>query len=70
SLEAYEQAEPLYLEALRITKKVMGADHPDYVESLNSLAGLYYSMEAYEKAEPLYVEGLEITKRAAGDENP
>jgi tetratricopeptide (TPR) repeat protein len=62
-MEAYDKAEPLYLEALQVTKKVRGEEHPDYVTSLNCLAGLYYSMGAYEKAEPLYLEALKIQKR-------
>jgi tetratricopeptide (TPR) repeat protein len=59
-MQAYEKAEPFYLEALQVTKKVLGEEHPDYVTSLNSLAGLYYAMEVYEKAEPLYLEALRI----------
>jgi tetratricopeptide (TPR) repeat protein len=60
SMQAYEKAEPFYLEALQVTKKIKGEEHADYVTSLNRLAGLYYAMEAYEKAEPLYIEALKI----------
>ena len=37
----YDDAEPLYDEALSITRRVLGADHPDTRGSLNNLAGLY-----------------------------
>jgi tetratricopeptide (TPR) repeat protein len=39
------KAEPLYQEALRIRRKVLGSEHPDTALSLNNLAVLYQSME-------------------------
>ena len=39
----YDEAEPLYVRALAIWEKVLGADHPDTAESCNNLAALYYS---------------------------
>jgi tetratricopeptide (TPR) repeat protein len=47
---AYEKAEPLYLKDLKISKKVLGEEHPDTATSYNNLALLYESMGAYEKA--------------------
>jgi tetratricopeptide (TPR) repeat protein len=41
----YAKAEPLYQEALRIRRKVLGSEHPDTALSLNNLAVLYQSME-------------------------
>ena len=38
---AYDRAEPLYRQALEITKKALGEEHPDYATSLNNLAALY-----------------------------
>ena len=36
----YDEAEPLYREALAIDRKVSGNEHPDVATSLNNLAGL------------------------------
>jgi len=68
SMEAYEKAEPLYLQALQIRKKALGEDHPGYAQSLNDLAALYFSMEAYEKAESLCIEALQIQKNVPGED--
>ena len=48
----------------------MGENNPAYIQGLNNLAGLYYSMEAYEKAEPLSLEALELTKKVLGEDHP
>ena len=39
----YAEAEPLYQRALAIRKQVLGPTHPDFGQSLNNLAGLYFS---------------------------
>jgi hypothetical protein len=43
----YKKAEPLYLKALKIWKKVLDEDHPNTATSYNNLASLYESMGAY-----------------------
>ncbi len=40
---SYAKAEPLYQQALAITKKALGPEHPDVATSLNNLAVLYRS---------------------------
>ncbi len=65
----YEKAEPLYLQALEIIKKVLGERHQGFVTSLNNLAGLYQNMDHYEKAENLYLQALEINKNIFGEEH-
>ena len=37
----YDQAEPLYIKALKISEEVLGQNHPDVVTCRNNLAGLY-----------------------------
>ena len=73
----YDKAEPLYVEALAMWRRVHGAkkDHPDIVASLagrdiacKNLAGLYMAQRRYDEAEPLYVEAMEITRRVRGAE--
>ena len=56
----YDKAEPLYLQALAIRKEVLGENHPDYANSLNSLAILYDNQRKYDKAEILYIQALNI----------
>jgi CHAT domain-containing protein len=66
----YARAEPLYRQALEITKKALGESHPEYAKGLNNLAELYHSMGDYTRAEPLYRQALEITKKALGESHP
>ncbi|MEM8640686.1 MAG: tetratricopeptide repeat protein [Cyanobacteria bacterium P01_G01_bin.54] len=65
----YEQAEPLFLQALEIRKKVLGEDHSDVALSLNNLAALYYGQGKYEQAEPLFLQALEIRKKVLGEDH-
>jgi tetratricopeptide (TPR) repeat protein len=66
----YEDAEPLYVQALELSKRLLGENHPDVATSLNNLAGLYKSQGRYEDAEPLYVQALELSKRLLGENHP
>ena len=66
----YGEAEPLYLEALAISKAELGQRHPNTASSLNNLAALYDSQGRYGKAEPLYLEALAIYKAELGERHP
>ncbi|HWS98796.1 MAG TPA: tetratricopeptide repeat protein [Pyrinomonadaceae bacterium] len=66
----YDEAEPLYLQALEISKEVLGERHSYTAGSLNNLAGLYYRRGSYEEAEPLYLQALEIRKEVSGEKHP
>ena len=66
----YSDAEPLYDQALSITRRVLGTDHLDTAVSLNNLAGLYYEQGRYAKTAPLYMEAVEIMERVVGAEHP
>jgi tetratricopeptide (TPR) repeat protein len=66
----YEQAEPLYIQALELRKQLLGENHPDTATSLNNLANLYYSQGKYEQAEPLYIQALEIAEQTLGENHP
>ncbi|NCQ33234.1 MAG: tetratricopeptide repeat protein, partial [Armatimonadetes bacterium] len=70
ALGQYEKAEPLYVQAMEILRKVLGEEHPHYAVSLNNLARLYDSLGQYEKAEPLYVQAMEIRRKVLGEEHP
>jgi hypothetical protein len=41
---AYEKAEPLYQQALQITRKALGPEHSRTATCLNNLAELYHVM--------------------------
>jgi tetratricopeptide (TPR) repeat protein len=60
----YEQAEPFYVQALELMRKLLGEDHPAVASSLNNLAYLYDSQGRYEQAEPLYLQALEVLLKA------
>jgi tetratricopeptide (TPR) repeat protein len=66
----YEEAEPLFLSALEMYKRLLGEEHLDVAASLNNLAELYRSQGKYEEAEPLYRSALEMYKRLLGEEQP
>ncbi|MDB9426523.1 tetratricopeptide repeat protein, partial [Microcystis aeruginosa CS-564/01] len=66
----YKEAEPLYLEALELFKRLLGDNHPSVARSLNNLARLYNSQGRYTEAEPLYLEALAIAEQALGENHP
>ena len=58
----YAEAEPLSQQALIITEKALGAEHPYVATNLNNLARLYADQGRYAEAEPLYQRARAITK--------
>jgi tetratricopeptide (TPR) repeat protein len=66
----YDQAEPLYLQALELWKRLLGEDHPHVATSLNNLAVLYDSQGRYDQAKPLYLQALELSKRLLEEDYP
>jgi CHAT domain-containing protein/Flp pilus assembly protein TadD len=65
----YLEANPLYLQALTIRKKLLGSEHPDVAQSLNNLAALYHSQGNYSEAEKYFLESLEFWKSIFGAEH-
>ncbi len=66
----YNDAEPLYLQSLDITKRQLGNDHLDVATSLNNLAEFYRNQGRYNDAEPLYLQSLDILKHQLGNDHP
>ncbi|MEH2458045.1 tetratricopeptide repeat protein, partial [Nostoc sp.] len=62
----YDQAEPLFLQALELRKRLLGDAHPSVATSLNDLALLYNSQGRYDQAEPLFLQALEIRQQVFG----
>jgi len=66
----YEKAEPIFLEAKRIRKKILGKQHPDYAASCDMLGNIYTNTGQIEKAEESFKEALLINEKAGGKETP
>ncbi len=70
SVGRYEEAEPLFRQALEIRQRVLGEEHPSTAASYNNVA---YNLDAqgrYEEAEPLYRQALEIWKATLPSAHP
>lgn len=70
SVGRYEEAEPLFREALEIARNTIGTEHADYAIGLSNLADLLRATGRVEEAEPLYREALEITRVTRGPGHP
>ncbi|AUB83301.1 CHAT domain-containing tetratricopeptide repeat protein [Candidatus Thiodictyon syntrophicum] len=66
----HADAEPFARIALDHGERVLGAEHPDTLASVNNLAGLYYSQGRYGEAEPLLRRALEARERVLGPNHP
>ena len=69
-LELFDDAEPMYQEAIRIQESTLGPRHPDLSATLSSLAELYMAQQKWADAEPLLTQALEIREAAAGPNHP
>ncbi|MEZ4987923.1 MAG: tetratricopeptide repeat protein [Saprospiraceae bacterium] len=66
-LKRYEEAEPLYKEALQIRLHAnKGGKDLRYADALDNLAGMYRNMGRYEDAETMGNEAMDIRAREAG----
>jgi len=66
----YAEAEPLYQRALAARERVLGAEHPSTLTSVNNLAVLYESQGRHAEAEPLYQRALDGMERVLGKDHP
>ena len=55
----------MYKTCLETKLRVLGADHPDYLTSVNNLAGLYEAQGKFDEARELTAEDLPPTMVAA-----
>ncbi|GHO96431.1 hypothetical protein KSF_064790 [Reticulibacter mediterranei] len=62
----YEQAESLYLRALRVREQQLGPEHPDVVAALQGLAQLSARQGKDEQAERLYQRALHTCEQQLG----
>ncbi len=66
----YSKAEPLFINALQLARKVSGEKHSDTLTSMSNLALLYESQGKYSKAEPLYAKTLKLMSKILGEHHP
>jgi tetratricopeptide (TPR) repeat protein len=66
----YEEAEPLYQQALALMQELLGDRHPYVAQSLNNLAALRYNQNRYDEAEALFLQALEICESVLGSNHP
>jgi tetratricopeptide (TPR) repeat protein/Cdc6-like AAA superfamily ATPase len=64
-----ERAE-LGVKEVKMSKKVLGEEHPDTLISMNNLASTYREQGRWKEAEELGQQVLEIRKRVLGEEHP
>ena len=68
--ERYDEAEPLFRQALEIAEKTIGTAHPNYAIHLTNVAGLLQDMGRHDEAGSLYLEALEILRAKLGPDHP
>jgi tetratricopeptide (TPR) repeat protein len=61
----YQNAEQYLIDALELYKQVVGPEHTDTAQALDSLATLYTKQGKYQEAEAYYQDALLIRKRVA-----
>ncbi|GAB1310659.1 hypothetical protein MFIFM68171_00869 [Madurella fahalii] len=69
-LGKYQDAEALYRQTLKLQIRVLGAEYPDTLTSINNLANTLDRQGKYEEAEALYRQTLKLQTRVLGAEYP
>lgn len=62
----FDEAEPIFRQALEIFRNRLGTENPIYAVCVNNLANLLRKTGRFEMAEPLYREAMEITRKSFG----
>jgi tetratricopeptide (TPR) repeat protein len=65
-----EEAEPLFVEALRTMRQALGDRHTAVASPLNNLANLLQSVGRHAEAETFLREALAIVRESAGERHP
>lgn len=66
----YEEAKPLYLEALRIRKNLLGPYHPEVAQTLRSLGILFKATRYVDAAIETYKDLLDVVRHIYGTNDP
>ena len=70
TLDRFDEAEKLFLQAVAIDEKAYGANHTEVAIDLNNLAWLYAQQGKYAKAEELILRALAIRETTYGSTHP
>ena len=65
----WKHAEQLGVQMLDMRKRVLGAEHPDTLESMRNLASTYSSQGRWNEAEYLQVQVLDMSKKLLGEKH-
>ncbi|KJZ68443.1 hypothetical protein HIM_12168 [Hirsutella minnesotensis 3608] len=69
-LGKYHEAEQMHRQALDLSEKVLGKEHPATLASMNNLAGVLESLGKYEEAERLHRQEWKLSEKVLGKEHP
>jgi len=70
SLGLYSQAQPLFQKALDTRRRLLGAENPDTLTSMERLARTFERQGRYQQSEELMRETFEIRNRVLGPDHP
>lgn len=70
SRACYQEAEPLFQQAISLVVQRLGSEHPSTGISLNRLAHLYKEQGRYSEAKPLYQQAIRIFEQQSGAHHP
>jgi len=70
NLGLFSEAEPLLRESAETNRRLLGAEHPDTLQSNDQLGFLYLKQFRYEEAESTLSETVDAQKRVLGDDHP
>ena len=70
ALDLYTSAETHLEQSLALARRELGDQHRDPLNTMVSLASLYWYQGKYAKAKPLYIEALEGLRRVLSEEHP
>ena len=63
----WNEAEQLAVQVMDMSKKLLGAEHPDTLKSMANLAGTYHNQGRWNEAEQLRLEMMIIKERMGRD---
>ena len=66
----FDEAEPLFREALEGQRETLGSRHPSTLTSINNLGVLLYAKGDRAATEPLFREALEVFRETLGSRHP
>jgi tetratricopeptide (TPR) repeat protein len=66
----WNEAEKLQVDVMELSKRQLGAEHPDALTNMSNLAGTYLKQGRWNEAEKLQVDVMELSKRLLGAEHP